>query len=283
MTLDRHLPTGSADLALLRSALGLAARGWRVFPCAAGGKRPAFRQNWQNVATTDPARILAWWSSQPYNIGLSCGPSGFVVIDLDVPHGSPAGKESEQVTGAGATGSFAELCRRYDEPYPPATFSVGTPSGGCHLHFAATGTRLRNSAGLLGPLIDVRATGGYVIGPGSRIGQRAYTVRDSSPPMPLPPWITGLLLSTRSMTPNDRRLPIQAYGQGTAYAQAALREETRRVGASRPGSRNDTLNRAAFSLGQLVAAGLIAPRTVSTALSQAASELDGALPADFAD
>ena len=34
---------------------------------------------------------------------------------------------------------------------------------------------------------------------------------------------------------------------------AALREETRLVATARPGTRNDTLNRAAFSLGQLVA------------------------------
>ena len=36
---------------------------------------------------------------------------------------------------------------------------------------------------------------------------------------------------------------------------AALREETRLVATAQPGTRNDTLNRAAFSLGQLVAAG----------------------------
>jgi Bifunctional DNA primase/polymerase, N-terminal len=44
------------DAALLQSALGLAARGWFIFPCAAGGKRPALRGSWVDLATVDPHR-----------------------------------------------------------------------------------------------------------------------------------------------------------------------------------------------------------------------------------
>jgi hypothetical protein len=46
---------------------------------------------------------------------------------------------------------------------------------------------------------------------------------------------------------------------------AALREETRLVATARPGTRNDTLNRAAFSLGQLVASAYC-PRWLSSPL-----------------
>jgi len=49
-----------------------------------------------------------------------------------------------------------------------------------------------------------------------------------------------------------------------------LRAETSRVAAAVPGTRNDTLNRAAFSLGQLVAAGLLLPIPVITSLIDAA-------------
>jgi Bifunctional DNA primase/polymerase, N-terminal len=104
--------------------------------------------------------------------------SGLVVIDLDMPHGARPGGNPEDEAPAGGTGTFAGLCQRHGEPYPPVTFGVDTPSGGCHLYFAAAGGRLRNSAGLLGSLVDVRADGGYVVAPGSRIGQRAYTVRN---------------------------------------------------------------------------------------------------------
>jgi len=271
---DIRVPlTGSADPGLLRSALALAARGWHVFPCAAGGKRPSFRQSWQDLATADPDQVRAWWSRQPYNIGVSCGPSGLVVIDLDVPRGTRPGGISAGEAAAGGTGTFARLCQRHGEPYPPVTFSVNTPSGGCHLYFAAAGGRLRNSAGLLGPLVDIRADGGYVVAPGSRIGQRAYTVRDGSPPMPLPPWIAALLQDGAATMPaSARRLPVLGRAQGTAYALAALHEETRRVATAQPGTRNDTLNRAGFSLGQLAAAGLLPPAAVITALASAARE-----------
>jgi hypothetical protein len=67
---------GHGDPALLRAALEMAGRGWHVFPCAAGTKRPALSGNWQPLATTDPGRIRDWWACCPYNIGISCGPSG---------------------------------------------------------------------------------------------------------------------------------------------------------------------------------------------------------------
>ncbi len=263
---------------LLRSALCLAERGWHVFPCVPGGKRPVLRGNWQDYATTEPARIRTWWSKVAYNIGIACGPSGLVVIDLDVPHGirelSPAGGRSP---GSG-TDVLAALCDQHGQRYPVPTYAVVTPSGGCHLYYAAPGSAVRNSAGRLGPHIDVRAAGGYVIGDGSWIGERAYTARDDRAPVPLPPWIAGLLTGR---PPAADSLPVPRGGlRGTAYAMAALRDETRLVAAARPGTRNDTLNRAAFSLGQLAAAGILPPLAVVSALADAAER--AGLPADEA-
>jgi hypothetical protein len=54
------------------------------------------------------------------------------------------------------------------------------------------------------------------------------------------------------------------------YAAAALRYEARLVREAAPGSRNRTLNRAAFNLGQLVAAGLLAREAVETVLAEVA-------------
>jgi hypothetical protein len=53
---------------------------------------------------------------------------------------------------------------------------------------------------------------------------------------------------------------------------AALRQEARRVATAAEGTRNDTLNRAAFSLGQLAAAGLLPDSGVITALAEAARQ-----------
>ena len=263
---------------LLQSALSLAERGWHVFPCVPGGKRPALRGNWQDHATIEPARIRAWWSQAAYNIGIACGPSGLVVIDLDVPHDIEELSSAEGRNTVSGTDTLGALCDQHGQPYPLPTYAVATPSGGCHLYYAAPGSPVRNSAGRLGPHIDVRADGGYVIGDGSRIGSRSYTVWDQRWPVPLPEWIAALLVTEPVPSAPAGAISALSGEQSTAYAMAALREETRLVATARPGTRNDTLNRAAFSLGQLVAAGLLPPLTVVTALMSAAER--AGLPAE---
>jgi hypothetical protein len=161
-----------ADRALMRSALDAVRRGWHVFPCAVGGKRPALRGNWQELATASPDQVRDWWARAPYNIGIACGPSGLVVIDLDQPRDSAVDDPDDDGALFPLSGAdrLARLAREHGERYPGATYVVDTPSGGCHLYFAATDGRARNSAGVLGPHIDVRADGGYVVGAGSRSG-----------------------------------------------------------------------------------------------------------------
>ena len=259
------LPTTGSTL--LRHALDLAARDWYVFPCSIGGKRPALPGNWQQLATTDRARIHRWWSCAPFNVGIACGPSGLVVIDLDIA------KDGSDGTATGAE-SFRKLCTLHCQPYPNDTFTVRTPSGGTHLYFQAPASPVRNSAGRLGPLIDIRAAGGYVIAPGSQIGRHTYEVADVFRPIPLPGWIANLLEDRPASTTAASRLPVPGTQQAARYALSALREETARVAAAHPGSRNDTLNRAAFSLGQLVAANLLTAGAVMTALADAAEICD---------
>ena len=266
--------TPRAAPALLRSALAVAMLGWHVFPCAAGEKRPALRGNWQDLATTSPDQIRDWWTRAPYNIGIACGPSGLVVIDLDMPHDVDDGADAADGALFPLSGAdiLSGLARQHGERYPGGTYIVDTPSGGCHLYFSVAGdARARNSAGAVGPHIDVRADGGYVVGAGSRIGGRAYTARGRREPAPLPSWLAQLVRD--SYVPPavpGQRLPLTDGAQGRAYAMAALRAETERVASARPGTRNVTLNRAAFSLGQLVAAGLIPPLPVITSLIDAA-------------
>jgi hypothetical protein len=262
-----------ANPALLRSALAAALRGWHVFPCAVGGKRPALRGNWQDLATTSADQIRDWWNRAPYNIGIACGPSALIVIDLDLPRDADD-EEAADGTLFPLSGAdiLSGLARQHGERYPGGTYIVDTPSGGCHLYFSATGEeRARNSAGAVGPHIDVRADGGYVVGAGSRVGGRAYAARGQRTAAPLPSWLAQLVRD--SYVPAEvpaARLPADDRGQGRAYAMAALRAEAERVAAAGPGTRNDTLNRAAFSLGQLVAAGLLPPIPVITSLIDAA-------------
>jgi len=263
-----------ADSVLLRSALDAVLRGWHVFPCAVGGKRPALRGNWQELATASPDQVRDWWSQAPYNIGIACGPSRLVVIDLDLARDVTG--DDDLADGAlfplSGADRLSRLAREHGERYPGGTYVVDTPSGGCHLYFSAADGRARNSAGVLGPHIDVRAGGGYVVGAGSRIGGQAYTARNGvREPAPLPSWLGRLVAEAPAALPVPApRLPVADLAQGRAYAMAALRAETSRVAAAVPGTRNDTLNRAAFSLGQLVAAGLLPPVPVITGLISAA-------------
>ena len=262
-----------ADRALPRSALDAVLRGWHVFPCAVGGKRPALRGSWQELATTSPDQVRDWWARAPYNIGIACGPSGLVVIDLDLPR-ADAGDDLADGALFPLSGAdrLSRLAREHGERYPGGTYVVDTPSGGCHLYFSVDGERARNSAGSLAPHVDVRAGGGYVVGAGSRIGDQAYTARNGArEPAPLPSWLGRLVAEVPVALPVPApRLPVADRVQGRAYAMAALRAETSRVAAAVPGTRNDTLNRAAFSLGQLVAAGLLPPVPVITGLISAA-------------
>ncbi|MFG3639108.1 YfjI family protein [Micromonospora sp. NPDC047762] len=69
--------------------------------------------------------------------------------------------------------------------------------------------------------------------------------------------------------PFDTPTP-QSTGGGAGYAQTALTNELERVRTAVKGTRNDALNRAAFSLGQLVAGGELTELEVRSALTDTA-------------
>ena len=81
---NRRSPSMTHPSALLNAALAAADRGWHVFPLTPGTKRPAVR-DWENRATLDPDRIRRCWAAGLFNIGIACGPSRLLVLDLDVP------------------------------------------------------------------------------------------------------------------------------------------------------------------------------------------------------
>ncbi|MFD8562134.1 bifunctional DNA primase/polymerase [Streptosporangium canum] len=262
----------------LRYALAAAARGWHVFPVSIGDKPPLKGfTDWEANATTDPEQIRRCWSRAPYNIGIACGPSGLVVIDLDTRKEGQSPPLSWDLPGVNEGADvLAVLCERAGELLPFETFTVRTRRGGTHLYFTAPdGSALRNTesdkGNGLGWLIDTRANGGYVLGPGSYVdrpdGTGAYEVLHNVPPAPLPPFLFKQLVplprpvpqSVRLFLPNDRR---------GAYLRAALTHELDRVAAAPEGQRNRTLYLAATALGQLVAGGALAEHEVTTLLEQ---------------
>ena len=154
----------------LQAALGYAKKGFYVFPCRPGKKEP-ITKNGLLDATTNVAQINKWWRSMPYaNIGLSCGPSGLVVLDIDPRSGGDASFE----------GLRAELGERAFD-----TKTQTTPSGGTHYLFRAPAEPVANSASLIAPGIDVRGMGGYILVPPSRNGTTGYEWELSSRDTPL--------------------------------------------------------------------------------------------------
>lgn len=162
----------------LSAALWFGEHGYAIFPCGVGSKKPLVKngQGWKD-ATTDKARIAAWWGKEPEaNIGVACGPSGLVVIDVDSKNNAPGRHTWAQFLDA--------------HPETPDTLASLTPNDGVHLWFKANGHKIRSSVRKLGPGVDVRALGGYVVAPPSQIEGKRYTwYNPEAPVAELPAWL----------------------------------------------------------------------------------------------
>ncbi|MET9598115.1 bifunctional DNA primase/polymerase [Streptomyces sp. NPDC006459] len=257
------------------AAQSAADRGWHVFPLIPGDKRPAIR-NWTERATTDPTRIARCWAHAPYNIGIATGPSNLLVVDLDTsktPDDLPPVSWAHPGIQNGRD-VFLALCQRHTGrgDLAPDTHTVSTSSGGQHLYFAAPeGIELRNTAGKLGWKIDTRATGGYVVGPGSTItGKgRPYETVVSVAPRLLPDWLLELLRPTPLPTQAPVKVVLGADRRGR-WLQAAINGELERVSGSADHEHNSALYVAAVALGQLVAGGELSEADVIEWLTEAA-------------
>jgi hypothetical protein len=260
---------------LMGAALDAAERGWHVFPLRPGTKRPALHGEatctrtgicagghvkWEQRSTTDPDRIRAAWSRAPFNVGIATGPSGLLVVDLDVPK-----DKSSSDAPDGAT-TFAALCERAGHAVPD-TYRARTASGGHHLYFTApAGVRLSNTAGTVAPSVDTRAWGGYVVAAGSTTPTGRYEAVSGSEAVSLPSW----LLSILQPAPRAPQAPAVAVaGQSRRYADVALAAETRNVATAQVGEREATLFRAARALGRFVAWGDLPRHVVEQALQEA--------------
>ncbi|CAN3980476.1 bifunctional DNA primase/polymerase [Kitasatospora purpeofusca] len=277
---------------LLATALAVASQGRCVFPLAPGSKYPALHGaddcprtgpctdghlGWEQRATTDPEVIRRAWSLAAYNLAVACGPSGLVVVDLDLPKHArdlPPARWAEQGVADGRD-VFAALCEQHGEPWPQ-TYEVRTGRGGAHLYFAAPAdTALRNTCGEkgsgLGWKVDTRAHGGYVVAPGSVVNHRPYTVVNDTPPIVLPAWLLGLL--TPKAAPAGAIVDAAAVrariGRLGAYVDAAVTREADKVRDTGEGGRNHRLFASAAALGRLVASGALPEQDATDALLDA--------------
>lgn len=134
------------------SAMELAAHsvllnGWAVFPLKPRDKVPLTAHGCLDASRCHE-QVTSWWTRWPdANLGIATGnASGVLVVDVD-----------------GADGDAAL------EEYGTLGATVEARTGkGRHLYFALPdGVRLGNSARRLGPQLDTRGDGGYVVAPPS--------------------------------------------------------------------------------------------------------------------
>jgi hypothetical protein len=208
-------------------------------------------------ATTNRARILAWWTHHPHaNIGLATG-HRFDVLDIDGPTGAQAIRELAAAHGLQGSGPL-----------------VRTGGGGWHFYLAPTG--LGNAQPQDLEHVDWRGRGGYVVAPPSRhaSGHRyrwipGRTLEVSPGEIP-----AALLARLERGGPQRSPHPGELSGTGAArrdrYARVALAEELARVATAPVGQRNRQLWESTRNLYNLVATGALATREVDQGLLAAA-------------
>lgn len=264
-------------------------RGIPVVPCSREDKRAmvgGFRidASPEDLAPfSDPQTVGQWWGGRykrahvaaltgraapgaPAELG-----RGLLVVDLDM---LKPGQEPPGGRWAGCHGGtdVLELLAREAGAQWPDTYTVMTPSGGLHLYFlqpeegpvigcatGAGGDLERPRPPHLGPLVDVRGIGGYVIAAGSysKAQGRVYE-RVSAPdvrPQPLPGWLLELLRpasapSAPPRPPSPMRI-LPTASQSERAAAGALEHSVRRVEGAAEGERNRRLFSAARWLGEL--------------------------------
>ena len=246
-----------AEQDLLGAALDYAARGWLVFPCRPAAKEPACARGFKNAAS-NPATIRRFWLAQSdYNIGIATEiVSGVWVLDVD---------------GAVGAAALAKLEAKYG-PLPSTLTSV--TSAGSHLWWCATGP-IQSTAGRVALGLDVRGEGGYVLAPPSvHPDGPVYRWTNATPPVLAPAWLVALTRPrppTPALSISARAIARRSIKPPNAYARAALEYEISALASTPNGQRNHALNRASFSLYQLVADGELNGAEVRQRLLDAAT------------
>jgi hypothetical protein len=213
----------TAASSALDCALKLAAAGIPCFPCR-DDKRPTCHHGFKD-ASTDLAVLRRIWSRDAVLVGVPTG-INFVVVDLDLQH-------------ADARQWLDQHCDRL-----PLTRTHFTRSGGRHLLFQPH-AQVDCTAGKLGPHIDTRGTGGYIIWwPAYGLEVQNSTVLEA-----VPPWIAEAL-----SPPSPPRPPALSSSE---INNKSVRGILRVVTQARQGERNAALFWAACRFGELVRKGRI--------------------------
>lgn len=197
------------------------------------------------AGTTETARLTAMWERLPKSlVGLRTGaPSGLIVLDFD--------QHSADKDG------LATLREYQSRDAFPHTVTARSGGGGYHLFFQHPGKPTPNdNNGKLGPGLDVKADGGFVILPPSAKRDRPeYRWLNSPFTTALAELHSDLLAPLwREVSQPQRRSSEGSLSPGETSKNFEEAVELLRVTGE--GSRNENLYRAACRGGEVIAAGL---------------------------
>lgn len=219
---------------------------WRVFPCklvregAKSIKKPCIRTGigYEN-ASNDLEQIKEWWRAFDATMyGIPTGKmNNIVVLDVDC--------HSDEGNGFETLMEFVAMNRQI-----PETLTVSTPSGGLHYYFKNPGhCEIRSSAGKVGPGLDIRGNGGFIVGFMSSNEQGEYKLVSRKLLAEMPDWLVELCLnkeqtvgkcssvdSFNSFGANEREVV-----DPRRYAEAVFYNCCSNVAQAKCGTRNNTL------------------------------------------
>jgi hypothetical protein len=199
------------------AALSYATRGWYIFPCGPD-KTPMTAHGFKD-ATCDPDQVKQWWLKYPgAAIGVDCGRSGLVAIDLDHKNGRDGITEWKNLH-IETMGALISL----------------TPSGGKHLIFGESRAQIKCSTGKLASGIDIKGSGGYIILPPSKVESGEYSTEGdwSKPPAPIPSELFFLLTEPIKPITQNNKYSVVNPDAGNHWLSKALERAA-------IGTRNDT-------------------------------------------
>lgn len=177
--------------------------------CISPGKHPTI-DAWQNSASTDLMVLSDWFSTDRNNIGVVCGPSNIVVIDIDP-------RNRGDVTLAKLVSDLGPL---------PGTLTADTGGGGAHFVFRRPTGDLVSK---LGEGVDLLRDGRqFLVEPSVHPSGRPYQWRDGHAPdeiaiADLPPrWIDRI--RQRPARPAPRPISVDSDAQRIKRARAYLQK-----------------------------------------------------------
>ncbi|MGV9337886.1 bifunctional DNA primase/polymerase [Streptomyces sp. NPDC003688] len=216
-------------------------------------------------ASNDPDTIRAMFAVARHatGYGIACGRAPHFLVGLDL----------DRKNGVDGVWELRKLAAQHGISVP-RTAIISTPTGGFHAWWSGPAdVKVPNRAGHLAPGVDVRGSGGYLVGPGSRGTSGLYSLAsdpDSVAVQPIP----------------ERLLQLITAGKGRPAAPVLSDRAARRVGGGRllvglvqfvldsaQGQRNDRLFWAACKAFEHAVAGRLAADAAASALTQAAAEI----------